>query len=163
MRKKIIGRVWKFGSNIDTDQIIPAEYLVTDDEKELAIHAFEKVRPNFYKLVKQNDIIVAEYNFGCGSSREHAVRALKGLGIGCVIAKSFARIFFRNAINLGLLVVEADIVADEGDIVEVNLDENIIYNKTKNLSFKFKKLPNFLLEIIDSGGLINYVRKKYQV
>ncbi len=163
MLKKIIGKAWKFGSNIDTDQIIPAEYLVTDDEKELAKHAFEKVRPNFYKTVNPGDIIVAEKNFGCGSSREHAVRALKGLGIGCIIAESFARIFFRNAINLGLLVIEAKVNANDGDILEVDLDNGKIINRTINEEFTFKKPPEFFLNIIESGGLINYVKKKYNI
>ncbi len=163
MQKKIVGRAWKFGSNVDTDQIIPAEYLVTDDEKFLAKHAFEKVRPEFYKFVKPGDIIVAGKNFGCGSSREHAVRALKGLGISCVIAESFARIFFRNAINLGLLLIEAKVDANDGDVLEIDIDSGIIYNRSKDLEFKFKKLPDFFLEIIESGGLINYVKKKYGI
>ena len=118
MNEKIKGRVWRFGSNVDTDQIIPAEYLVMADPVERGKHAFERVRPEFARSVKPGDIIVADNNFGCGSSREHAPRALIGCGVSCVIAKSFARIFFRNSINIGLTLVECDVEAKEGDIVE---------------------------------------------
>lgn len=159
MQEVIKGKVWRFGKNVDTDQIIPAEYLVTADEKELCKHAFEKVRPEFSKKVKKGDIIVADENFGCGSSREHAVRALIGCGISCVIAKSFARIFFRNAINLGLPVVEASIEAEEGDVLEVNFREGRIKNVTKGKEFKFKPMPDFLLKLL-SKGLIEYAKEK---
>ncbi len=159
MKDVVRGRVWKFGKNVDTDQIIPAEYLVTADEKELCKHAFEKVRPEFSKNVKEGDIIVADENFGCGSSREHAVRALIGCGISCVIAKSFARIFFRNAINLGLPVIEANVEADEGDILEVNFKEGKIINITKGKEFKFKPMPDFLRKLL-SKGLIEYAKEK---
>ena len=115
MKKLIKGKVWIFGKNVDTDQIIPAQYLVMSDPNELGKHTFERVRPEFAKQAKAGDIIVAEENFGCGSSREHAPRALIGLGISCVIAKSFARIFFRNSINIGLPVVECSVEAKEGD------------------------------------------------
>ncbi len=159
MEEIIRGRVWKFGKNVDTDQIIPAEYLVTADEKELCKHAFEKVMPSFSKNVKKGDIIVAEENFGCGSSREHAVRALIGCGISCVIAKSFARIFFRNSINLGLPVIEADVEADTGDILEVNFKKGTIKNITKGKEFKFKPMPDFLMKLL-SKGLIEYAKEK---
>jgi len=155
---KITGKVWKFGDNVDTDQIIPAEYLTTGDAKELAKHAFEKVRPEFAKNVKEGDIIVAGKNFGSGSSREHAPRALKGCGISCVIARSFARIYFRNSINIALPAVECDIDADEGDTVEVNFSSGKIKNVTKSKEYEFRALPQFLQKIFDSGGLVNYVK-----
>jgi len=159
MDKKISGKVWKFGRNVDTDQIIPAEYLVTGDAEELAKHAFEKVRADFAGKVKAGDIIVADENFGCGSSREHAPRALIGAGVACVIAKSFARIFFRNSINIGLPLVECDVQAEDGDDVEVDFQSGIVFNKTKGESYAFKPLPPFLLKLIESGGLVEYVKK----
>ena len=154
-------RIWKFGDNVDTDQIIPAEYLTTGDAKKLAAHAFAKVRPEFSKEVKQGDVIVAGENFGCGSSREHAPRALLGAGIRCVIAKSFARIFFRNAINIGLHLIEADIYdrIEEGDEIEIQFEEGIIKNLTKNEEYQFKPLPEFMQRLLKSGGLINYIKK----
>jgi 3-isopropylmalate/(R)-2-methylmalate dehydratase small subunit len=159
MRKKASGRVWRFGANVDTDQIIPAEYLVTADSKELARHAFEKVRPEFAREVKAGDIIVADGNFGCGSSREHAPRALIGAGVSCVIAKSFARIFFRNSINIGLPVVECYVLADDGDLVSVDFERGVVVNKTKKKEYSFKPLPPFLLKLIEAGGLVPYVKK----
>ena len=152
------GRVWKFGDNVDTDQIIPAEYLVTADPKELAKHAFEKVKPEFAKEVKEGDIIVAGENFGCGSSREHAPRALIGAGISCVIAKSFARIFFRNSINIGLPLIECEVKAEEGDILEVDFEKGLIKNLNTGKEFKFKALPEFLLNLLNSGGLVAYTK-----
>jgi len=154
-------RIWKFGDNVDTDQIIPAEYLTTGDAKKLAAHAFAKVRPEFSKEVKQGDVIVAGENFGCGSSREHAPRALLGAGIRCVIAKSFARIFFRNAINIGLHLIEADIYdrVEEGDEIAIQFEEGIIKNLTKNEEYQFKPLPEFMQRLLKSGGLINYIKK----
>ncbi|ODS36039.1 MAG: 3-isopropylmalate dehydratase [Candidatus Altiarchaeales archaeon WOR_SM1_86-2] len=160
MNKKIKGRVWRFGDNIDTDQIIPAEYLVMSDPKELGRHAFEKVRPEFAEKVKEGDVIVAGTNFGCGSSREHAPRALIGCGISCVIAKSFARIFYRNSINIGLPLVECDADADENDVLEINFEKGRIKNLTKNREFEFKSLPEFLLNLIDSGGLVEYTKSQ---
>jgi 3-isopropylmalate/(R)-2-methylmalate dehydratase small subunit len=159
MKKKVSGMVWKFGKNVDTDQIIPAEYLVTGDAAELARHAFEKARPEFAVGVKQDDVIVAEENFGCGSSREHAPRALLGAGVSCVVAKSFARIFFRNSINIGLPVVECDVSAEDGDVVEVDFESGRIVNKTKGESYSFKPLPPFLFSLLSSGGLVEYVKK----
>jgi 3-isopropylmalate/(R)-2-methylmalate dehydratase small subunit len=155
-------RIWKFGHNVDTDQIIPAEYLTTGDAKKLAAHAFAKVRPEFSKEVKEGDIIVAGENFGCGSSREHAPRALLGAGIRCVIARSFARIFFRNSINIGLHLIEADVFdrIEEGDEIELSFEDGVIKNDTKKEEYKFKPLPEFMQKLLDSGGLINYIKKR---
>ena len=159
MKDKVKGRVWKFGSNVDTDQIIPAKYLVTGDPKELAQHAFEIVRPEFPKEVKEGDVIVADDNFGCGSSREHAPRALMGAGIACVIAKSFARIFYRNSINIGLILVEADVEAEEGEEIQVDFTKGAIKIKSGK-EFTFQKPPEFLLNLVESGGLVEYTKKK---
>ncbi len=152
-------RVWKFGDDIDTDQIIPAEYLTTGDAAELARHAFAKLRPEFSREVKKGDVIVAGANFGCGSSREHAPRALMGAGISCVIAKSFARIFFRNAINIGLRVIEADARnIEEGDEVEIDFERGVIRDLTRGEEYSFKPLPEFMQKLLDSGGLIAYIK-----
>ncbi|MHC1611430.1 MAG: 3-isopropylmalate dehydratase small subunit [Candidatus Methanospirareceae archaeon] len=155
-------RIWKFGENVDTDQIIPAEYLTTGDAKELAAHAFAKLRPEFSREVHEGDVIVAGGNFGCGSSREHAPRALLGAGIRCVIAKSFARIFYRNSINLGLPLIEADILdrIEETDQIEILFDDGVIRNTTKNEEYLFKPLPEFMRNLLESGGLINYIKKE---
>ncbi len=157
------GRVWKFGANVDTDQIIPAEYLVTGDARELAKHVFEKARPGFAEKVRKGDILVADENFGCGSSREHAPRALIGAGISCVVAKSFARIFFRNAINIGLPVVECDVSAEDGDELEIDFEKGVIRNLTTNKSYVFKPLPEFLLNLLNSGGLVEYTKKRLSI
>jgi 3-isopropylmalate/(R)-2-methylmalate dehydratase small subunit len=156
----IKGYVWKFGANVDTDQIIPAEYLVTGDPKELAKHSFEKARPEFAKEVKPGDIIVASDNFGCGSSREHAPRALIGNGIACVIAKSFARIFFRNSINIGLPLIECAVEAKDGDELELDFENGKINNITSAATFDFKPLPEFLMNMLESGGLVGYTKRK---
>ena len=155
-------RTWRFGDNVDTDQIIPAEYLTTGDAKKLAANAFAKVRPEFAKGVIEGDIIVAGENFGCGSSREHAPRALLGAGISCVIAKSFARIFFRNSINIGLPVLEADVYdrIEEGDEIEISFDAGLLRNTTKKDEYVFKSLPEFMQKLLDSGGLIPYIKKQ---
>ncbi|MEA3488620.1 MAG: 3-isopropylmalate dehydratase small subunit [Euryarchaeota archaeon] len=155
-------KTWKFGDNVDTDQIIPAEYLTTGDAKKLAAHAFTKVRPEFATEVHEGDVIVAADNFGCGSSREHAPRALIGAGISCVIAKSFARIFFRNSINIGLPLVEADVFdrIEERDEVEVSFDEGLIKNRTKGEEYKYNPLPEFMQKLLDSGGLIPYIKRQ---
>jgi 3-isopropylmalate/(R)-2-methylmalate dehydratase small subunit len=155
-------RIWKFGDNVDTDQIIPAEYLTTGDAKKLAAHAFVKVRPEFAKEVQKGDVIVAAENFGCGSSREHAPRALIGAGIQCVIAKSFARIFFRNSINIGLPLIEADVFdkIDETDQLELRFDDGILRNLTKNEDYQFNPLPEFMQKLLESGGLINYIKRQ---
>ena len=155
-------RIWKFGDNVDTDQIIPAEYLTTGDPKKLSAHAFSNVRPEFSKEVKEGDIIVAGENFGCGSSREHAPRALIGCGISCVIAKSFARIFFRNSINIGLRLIEAEVFdkIEEGDEIEIIFEEGVIRNHTKEGEYKFKPLPEFMQRLLECGGLIPYYINK---
>jgi len=147
---------------VDTDQIIPAEYLTTGNAKKLAAHAFAKVRPEFSKEVKEGDVIVAGENFGCGSSREHAPRALLGAGISCVIARSFARIFFRNSINVGLHLIEADIFGkiEEGDEIEISFGAGVIRNKTKKEEYKFNPLPEFMQKLLESGGLIKYIKKQ---
>lgn len=158
--KRFEGKVWRFGANVDTDQIIPAEYLVTDAQRELAGHAFEKVRPEFAKKVKSGDIIVADENFGCGSSREHAPRALMGAGVSCVVAKSFARIFFRNSINIGLPVVECPVEAREGDRLEIDFEKGMIINNNNKKSWGFAPLPPFLVELMERGGLVEYTKGK---
>jgi 3-isopropylmalate/(R)-2-methylmalate dehydratase small subunit len=159
---KIKGKVWKFGDNVDTDAIIPGKYLVINQPKELAKHAFENMRPEFAARVKKGDIIVGGENFGSGSSREHAPLALKE-NISVIIAKSFARIFFRNAINIGLPVLECDTTEiDEGDILEVDLNKGIVFNKTKNRAYDVSPLPMFVRRIIESGGLVNYVKEPKQ-
>jgi 3-isopropylmalate/(R)-2-methylmalate dehydratase small subunit len=157
---KTIGKAWKFGDNVDTDQIIPAIYLVTGDLKELAKHAFESVRPEFAKQAKQGDIILGGNNFGCGSSREHAPRALIGAGISCVVAKSFARIFFRNSINIGLPLVEADIEAKDGDELEVDFEKGVVTNKNTGVTANFPPMPDFLKNLMDAGGLVEYTKKQ---
>lgn len=160
IKETLRGKAWVFGDNVDTDQIIPAKYLVTGDPRELAKHAFENVRPEFAKNFREGDIIVAGENFGCGSSREHAPRALLGLGASCVIAKSFARIFYRNSINIGLPVIEASIEAKEGDELEVRINEGLIINKETKRDYRFKPLPDFLLKLMNSGGLVAYVKNQ---
>mgnify|MGYP006299331491 CR=1 FL=1 len=160
METRFKGKAFIFGDNVDTDQIIPAEYLTTGDPVELGGHAFEKVRPTFVEEVSEGDLIVAASNFGCGSSREHAPRALMGCGIKCVIAKSFARIFYRNSINIGLPLVEADVEADDGDVLSVDFDEGVVVNETRGGEYNFKPLPDFLQKLIDSGGLVEYTKEK---
>lgn len=159
MKSRIMGRVWRFGDNVDTDQIIPAEYLVSADNRFLAAHAFEKTRPEFTKAVKRGDIIVGGKNFGCGSSREHAPKALIGLGISCVIAESFARIFYRNSINLGLPLVECKVSSREGDTVEVDFKNGVIHDISNRKDYGFKPMPDFLAKLMD-GGLIPYVKSQ---
>jgi 3-isopropylmalate/(R)-2-methylmalate dehydratase small subunit len=164
LKDKIIrGKVWKFGDDINTDLIIPGKYkFKTINMKELAAHAMEGVDPNFSKKAKPGDIIVAGKNFGGGSSREQAPLVLKELGIGCVIAGSFARIFYRNAINIGLPLVECKEVSkevNEGDFLEVNLEKGLIKSTLNAKSYEFKPMPHFLLEILHSGGLVPYFKK----
>jgi 3-isopropylmalate/(R)-2-methylmalate dehydratase small subunit len=159
----IKGKVWKFKDNIDTDVIIPARYLNTSDPKELALHCMEDYDSEFVKKMNQGDIIVAGRNFGCGSSREHAPIALKSAGISCIIAQSFARIFFRNAINIGLLIFESEEIADqcsEGDLIKVDTAEGLIENINKNRAYKLKPLPDFIQNIISLGGLREYVKEE---
>lgn len=150
----IKGKVWKFGDHVDTDQIIPAERLTSQNNDKLGTFLFEKVRPGFPEIVSKGDIIVAGKNFGCGSSREHAPRSLMQAGIVCVVAESFARIFYRNSINIGLILVECKIEADEGDILSVDVDNGKIVNETSQKSWSFPEYPPYIKELIVSGGLM---------
>lgn len=157
------GKVHKYGANVDTDVIIPARYLNISDSEELAKHCMEDIDPEFVKRVKPGDIIVATTNFGCGSSREHAPLAIKACGISCVIARSFARIFFRNAINIGLPLLESEGAPDNinaGDTVEVDLATGTIKNLTNGKTFTAKPYPDFMAGIIAAGGLIEYTKKR---
>ncbi len=154
---KLTGNVIKYGDNVDTDVIIPARYLNLQTEAELAVHCMEDLDPTFLKRVKEGDVIVAGENFGCGSSREHAPMALKGNGIGAVVAKSFARIFYRNAINTGLPIVECDADIDEGDEIEIDFDNGILTNLTKQTTSSFAPFPEFLQKIITAGGLMKAI------
>ncbi len=158
---KLPSNVWKFGNDIDTDAIIPGKYLTINKPQELAKHAFEGVRPEFASGVKDGDIIVAGLNFGCGSSREHAPLALKGAKVKCIIAKSFARIFFRNAINIGLPLLECHDTdkIEEGDNIEVDFGSGIITNTTKNETYQATPLPDFVRNIVDAGGLIGFAKE----
>jgi 3-isopropylmalate/(R)-2-methylmalate dehydratase small subunit len=158
----IRGKVHKFGDNINTDDIIAAKYLDSQDEKFLGFKCMENINPQFAKIVKRGDIIVGGNNFGCGSSREHAPLSIKGCGISLVIAKSFARIFYRNCINLGLPILvcaESDQIA-EGDELEIDLKKGLIKNISKNKIFKSEKFPSFMQEIIEKKGLINWIKGK---
>ncbi|MDO5294052.1 MAG: 3-isopropylmalate dehydratase small subunit [bacterium] len=160
---KAHGTVHKYGDNVDTDVIIPARYLNSSDPKELAKSCMEDIDPEFTKRVKQGDIIVANKNFGCGSSREHAPIAIKAAGISCVIAETFARIFYRNAINIGLPIIECPEAAeniDAGDEVEIDFDSGKIYNKTKGTEFQGQAFPEFMQKIIKAEGLINYINEQ---
>ncbi len=159
MKKTLKGKAWVFVDNVDTDQIIPAEYLVTMDNTVLAKHAFEKAMPEFAKQVRHGDIIVAGRNFGCGSSREHAPRALMGAGISCVVAESFARIFFRNSINIGLPVIEASLAAKKGDMLTVDLKEGVVRNDSSGDKAKFTAYPPFVMMLIEKGGLVPYTKE----
>lgn len=161
---KLKGKAWIFGDDVNTDEIIPARYLNVTDYDELAAHCMEDIDPDFVKKISPGDIIVASKNFGCGSSREHAPVAIKSAGISCVIAKSFARIFYRNSINIGLPILECESAVlniKEGDIIEVNLAEGEIKNLTKGEIYHAKPFPEFMQKIISSGGLMNYVMSKY--
>ncbi len=156
----IKGRVHKFGNDINTDDIIAAKYLVTTDEKELGRHCMENIAGDFASIVNKGDIIVAGKNFGCGSSREHAPRALKGCGIAAVVARSFAGIFFRNAINVGLPFLQLDDVdkIKDGDLLEIDLTGGIIKNLSTSQAYKTEPFPKFLQEIIEQDGLMNWVK-----
>ena len=160
--KAACGTVFKYGDNVDTDVIIPARYLNSSDPKELALHCMEDIDKEFIKEVKTGDIIVAEKNFGCGSSREHAPIAIKAAGVSCVIAETFARIFYRNAINIGLPIIECAEAAKEieaGDTVEIDFDSGMIYDRTKNTEYKGQAFPPFMQKIIKAEGLINYINE----
>lgn len=155
------GIVHKYGSNVNTDEIIPARYLNSSDAKELAKHAMEDIDKDFVKKMKTGDFIVADNNFGCGSSREHAPLAIKEAGVSAVIAKSFARIFFRNAINIGLPIIEAPEAVDKisnGDEIEINLEEGKIHNVTKHEVYNGQPFPEFMQKIIKKGGLLGYIK-----
>lgn len=157
------GKAWKFGADVDTDAIIPARYLNTSDPEELAKHCMEDADPAFPQKVKPGDIIVADKNFGCGSSREHAPIAIKYAGVSCVIAKTFARIFYRNAFNIGLPIFESPEAADaisEGDELLVEPGSGVIKNLTKNEEYQATPVPEFMQQIIAAGGLIGYVSQK---
>jgi len=160
---KVHGHVFKYGDNVDTDVIIPARYLNTSDAKELAAHCMEDIDAEFIKKVTQGDIMVADKNFGCGSSREHAPLAIKTAGVSCVIASTFARIFFRNSINIGLPILECpEAVAGikAGDEVEVDFDSGVITNVTTGATFKGQPFPAFMQDIISADGLINQLKAK---
>ena len=160
---KLKGKVWKFGLNIDTDAIIPARYLNTSDPDELAKHVMEDADKDFPFKVKAGDLIVADANFGCGSSREHAPIAIKAAGIQGVIAKSFARIFYRNCFNIGLPIFESQEASDkivEGDEIEVDADNGIIKNITKGEEYTAKPIPPFMQELISAGGLVEWTKKR---
>jgi 3-isopropylmalate dehydratase small subunit len=161
---KFKGNAWKFGADVDTDAIIPARYLNTSDPKELASHCMEdSTNPEFMKKMKPGDIIVAEKNFGCGSSREHAPIAIKTAGVSCVVARSFARIFYRNSFNMGLPIFESPEAADnikEGDEIEVDADAGVIRVLSSGREFRVAPVPPFMQELIAAGGLMAYTKKK---
>ena len=160
---KANGTVFKYGDNVDTDVIIPARYLNSSDPKELAAHCMEDIDKEFVNKVSPGDLIVADKNFGCGSSREHAPIAIKAAGVSCVIAETFARIFCRNAINIGLPIIECPEAAkgiESGDEVEVDFDSGLITNKTKGTTFQGQAFPEFMQKIIKAEGLINYINQK---
>ena len=156
------GRVWKYGDNINTDYIIPGKYMELTDPLEMATHAMEGIDPEFTNKVRKGDIIVGGSNFGCGSSREHAPLALKHAGVGCILAESFARIFYRNAINIGLPAFECNNISEaveEGDQVEVDITEGKVHNTTSGAELHFTPLPDFMVEVLNAGGLVPYLRE----
>ena len=162
---RIQGKAWRYGENIDTDVIIPARYLNVSTAKELAKHCMEDIDPEFAGSVRPGDIIIAGENFGCGSSREHAPLAIKEAGVGCVIAASFARIFYRNAINIGLPILESPRAAREaekGHEIEVEIEAGLIRNLTTGKTYRTVSYPEFMLEIINAGGLVPYTRKSIE-
>lgn len=157
------GRVFKYGDNVDTDVIIPARYLNATKGEELAKHCMEDIDKEFVNKVKKGDIIVADKNFGCGSSREHAPLAIKCAGVSCVIAETFARIFYRNAINIGLPIIECPEASkgiQVGDEIEVDFDSGMIYDRTRGTEYKGQAFPEFMQKIIQAGGLVNYINEK---
>lgn len=157
------GRAWRFKDNVNTDDIISAKYLDMTDPIELGKHCMETIDPEFSKKIKSGDIIIAGNNFGCGSSREHAPLAIKGCGISCVIAKTFARIFFRNSINIGLPILESSQACDdikESDEIEIDLEKGQIRNLTKAKAYKSQPFPQFMQDLVKEGGLLNYLKKK---
>ena len=160
--EKIKGKTWKYGDNIDTDVILPGRYLNTSNPEELAKHCLEDLDKEFVNKVNEGDILVAGKNFGCGSSREHAPLAIKSTGVSCVIAKSFARIFYRNAINIGLPIIESEKVVNnisEGDNIKVDLGNGKVKNLTQDKTYQVEGFPKFIQDLIESNGLINYIKK----
>ncbi len=159
---RLKGKAWRFGNDVNTDEIIPARFLNTQDEHELGSHCMEDIDAEFSKKVSKGDIIVAGKNFGCGSSREHAQIAIKGAKVSCVIAESFARIFYRNAINVGLPIIEIKEVDEirDGDYLEVDLVKGSVFNLSENREYKAQPFPPFIQEIIKSGGLLKWIKKK---
>jgi 3-isopropylmalate dehydratase small subunit len=160
---KLKGKAWKFGDDIDTDAIIPARYLTTSDHAALAEHCMEDADPEFVKKMQPGDVIVAGKNFGCGSSREHAPIAIKAAGVSCVVAHSFARIFYRNAFNMGLPILESPEAAEaieEGDEVEADLDTGTIVNRTRNQTYRAQPVPPFMQRLVQAGGLMAYVKEQ---
>jgi 3-isopropylmalate/(R)-2-methylmalate dehydratase small subunit len=167
MRQTMIlqGQAWKYGDNVDTDVIIPARYLSASTAEELAEHCMEDLDPGFAGTVQPGDVIVAGENFGCGSSREHAPLALKGAGVSCVVARSFARIFYRNAINVGLPILEAPAAVDDvenGHQLEIDLEHGRIHNLATGMVYQAEPYPPFMMEIIDAGGLVPYARRRIE-
>ena len=157
------GKVYKYGDNVDTDVIIPARYLNSSDPAELATHCMEDIDKDFVKKVQKGDIIVARKNFGCGSSREHAPIAIKASGVSCVIAETFARIFYRNSINIGLPIIECKEASEEiadGDEVEVDFESGLIEDLTTGKSYEGQSFPPFMQKLIDAGGLVNYINEE---
>ena len=158
-----MSRVFKFHNDVDTDQIIASQYLLLPNIEEMKVYAFESIDPDFSKKVQEGDIVVAGENFGCGSSREHAPLAIKCAGVSCVIAETFARIFYRNAINIGMPIIECPEAAkaiEAGDEVEIDFDSGVITNKTKNQTYQGQAFPPFMQKIIAAGGLVNYINDK---
>jgi 3-isopropylmalate/(R)-2-methylmalate dehydratase small subunit len=158
-----MGKAFRYGDSVDTDVIIPARYLTTDDEAELAKHVLEDLDPTFAARVEPGDVVVAGTNFGCGSSREHAPIALKAAGVAAIVAESFARIFFRNAINTGLPIFESRAAVEDitgGDEVEVDLAAGVVHNRTTGRSHTAEPLPEFVMEIVSAGGLVEWVRSR---
>jgi 3-isopropylmalate dehydratase small subunit len=153
------GKAWRFGDHVDTDQIIPADRLISENNSHLGDFLFERVRPDMTKNVKKGDIIVAGKNFGCGSSREHAPRSIKQAGIDCVIAESFARIFYRNSINIGLVLVECKVEAKEGDVMSVDVDKGRVRNETTGKEWTFPEYPQYVKDLIRSGGLMARIKE----
>ncbi|NLI74343.1 MAG: 3-isopropylmalate dehydratase [Euryarchaeota archaeon] len=157
--EQLSGKVWKFGDHVDTDQIIPAERLVSEYNDRLGEFVFEKVRPGVADQITEGDVIVAGKNFGCGSSREHAPRALVQAGVTAVVAESFARIFYRNSINIGLVLVEAKIEAEEGDVVSVDVENGTVKNDKSGKEWTFPQYPQYIRDLISSGGLMNRIKE----
>lgn len=158
------GKAWKFGADVDTDAIIPARYLNTSDPAELAKHCMEDADPEFMSKMSSGDVIVAGKNFGCGSSREHAPISIKAAGVSCVIAKSFARIFYRNSFNVGLPIFESEAASEKiqaGDEIEVDPGKGVISNLTRKESYKTTPIPPFMMELIEDGGLMKHIQKRF--